>query len=390
MSARIVLFGATGYTGGRTAEAMVARGLRPVLAGRDPARLAALGQRLGGLESAYADVADRTSLIELVRAEDVLVSTVGPFRKLGWPAIRTAIDAGAIYLDSTGEPPFIRSVHEWFGPEAEGTGAALLTAFGHDYVPGVLAGALALRDAGAAAHRVDVGYFMAGHGRRLSRGTLHSLLGIALEPGYAFRGGGLRAEPAGARMRTFEVGGKPRPGVSVGASEHFALPRLAPQLRAVDVYLGWFGPASRVLHATSGVTSMVGRVRGARRVTRMLADLATRRLPAAPSAEALATATVQVVAEAFDAAGTLVARTRLRSTEGYGLTAELLAWGAGRAAEHGVNGVGALDAVTAFGLDELINGAACAGLHVEEWSCSQWRRLRRGSRARRRRNARRG
>ena len=30
MSARIVLFGATGYTGGRTAEAMVARGLRPV------------------------------------------------------------------------------------------------------------------------------------------------------------------------------------------------------------------------------------------------------------------------------------------------------------------------------------------------------------------------
>ncbi len=365
MSARIVLFGASGYTGGRTAEAMVARGLRPVLAGRDPDRLAALGQRLGGLESAYADVADRTSLIELVESDDVLVSTVGPFHKMGWPAIRTAIDAGAIYLDSTGEPPFIRSVYDWFGPEAEDTGAALLTAFGHDYVPGVLAGALALRDAGAAAQRVDIGYFTTGRGRLFSRGTLHSLLGIALEPGYAFRAGGLRVEPTGSRLRTFEIGGRSRPGVSIGASEHFALPRLAPQLRTVDVYLGWFGPASGVLHATSGVTSMVGRVRGTRLATRMLADLATRRVPAAPSAEAIATATVHVIAEAFDASGALLARTRLRSPEAYGLTAELLAWGAGRAAEHGVNGVGALDAVSAFGLDELTKGAADAGLVVE-------------------------
>lgn len=366
MSARIVLFGASGYTGGRTAEAMVARGLRPVLAGRDPDKLAPLAQRLGGLESAYADVADRTSLIELIEPSDVLVSTVGPFQKLGWPAIRTAIDAGVIYLDSTGEPPFVRSVYEWFGPEAETSGAALLTAFGHDYVPGVLAGALALRDGGPTARRVDVGYYITGGGRLFSRGTVHSLLGIALEPGYAFRDGGLRVEPTGARLRTFDIGGRPRPGVSIGASEQFALPRLAPHLQTVDVYLGWFGPASGFLRATSGVTAAVGRIRGTRMATRMLADLATRRVPAAPAPDALAAATVHVVAEVFDATGTLLARTRLRSQEAYSLTAELLAWGAGRAAEHGVNGVGALDAVSAFGLDELVKGAADAGLHVEE------------------------
>ncbi|WP_433292720.1 hypothetical protein ACQPZQ_05665 [Pseudonocardia sp. CA-142604] len=52
MTARIVLFGATGYTGRRTAQMMVQRGLRPVLAGRDPARLVALAERLGGLETA--------------------------------------------------------------------------------------------------------------------------------------------------------------------------------------------------------------------------------------------------------------------------------------------------------------------------------------------------
>ena len=366
MSARILLFGASGYTGGRAASAMVARGLRPVLTGRDPARLAPVAARLGGLECAYADVADRTSLIELVKPDDVLVSTVGPFHKWGWAAIRTAIDAGATYLDSTGEPPFVRSVYEWWGPEAEDTGSALLTAFGHDYVPGVLAGALALRDAGAAAARVDVGYFVSGRGRLYSRGTLHSLLGVALEDGYAFREGRLSAAPTGARLRSFDVDGRPRPGVSIGASEQFALPLLAPQLRTVDVYLGWFGPASGVVHAASRVTPTVGRIRGSRWAAGIAADLVTRRVPAAPSAAALATASVHVVAEAFDATGTLLARTRLRSPEPYAITAELLAWGAGRAAEHGVNGVGALDAVSAFGLDAVVKGAADAGIVVEE------------------------
>jgi short subunit dehydrogenase-like uncharacterized protein len=357
-----VLFGASGYTGGRVAAAMVARGLRPVLMGRDDAKLAALAERLGGLDTTYADVADRTSLMEQIRADDVLVSTVGPFHKLGWVAIRAAVDAGAVYLDSAGEPPFIRSVYEWFGPEAEGTGAALLTAFGHHYVPGVLAGALALRDAGPAAERVDVGYFGTGRGRLLSRGTLHSLVGIAFEPGHAFRRGGLRDEPAGTRRRTFVVDGRLRPGLSVGATEQFALPLLAPQLRAVDVYRG---QASGVVRATSGITSLVGRVRTARTAAWILADYATRRVPAAPAEAALAGATVHVVAEAFDAAGAVLARTRLRAPEAYRLTAELLAWGAGRAAEHGVAGVGALDAVAAFGLDEVEKGAAEAGIVVE-------------------------
>src|ERR1700722_7438073 len=56
--ARIVLFGATGYTGGLAARALVADGARPVLAGRDRGRLEALAEELGGLETAVANVAD--------------------------------------------------------------------------------------------------------------------------------------------------------------------------------------------------------------------------------------------------------------------------------------------------------------------------------------------
>jgi hypothetical protein len=133
----------------------------------------------------------------------------------------------------------------------------------------------------------------------------------------------------------------------------------------VEVYLGWFGRASGAVHATSGAMALVGRVRTARTAAWILADYATRRVPAAPAHEALAGATVHVVAEAFDAAGALLTCTRLRAPEPYAVTADLLAWGAGRAAEHGVAGIGALDAVAAFGLDEVVKGAAEAGIVVE-------------------------
>ena len=48
----------------------------------------------------------------------MLVSTVGPFLRWGTPAIGAAIDAGAVYIDSTGEPAFIRRVFEHYGPRA--------------------------------------------------------------------------------------------------------------------------------------------------------------------------------------------------------------------------------------------------------------------------------
>ena len=53
--------------------------------------------------------------------------------------------------------------------------------------------------------------------------------------------------------------------ITVGGSEHFALPRLAPGLRDVEVYLGWFGTGSRPMQALSLVASQLTRVPGAAR-----------------------------------------------------------------------------------------------------------------------------
>ena len=260
MAGRVVLFGATGYTGRLTAEAMVARGMTPVLAARNGERLRALAGELGAeLETVVADVARPETVRALVERGDVLVSTVGPFLRWGEPAVRAAIAAGACYLDSAGETGFIRDVFERHGRGAEVAGCGLVTAAGYDWVPGNLAAALALEEAGDAAVRVDTGYFFTGRVGvgSMSGGTRASTAGALAAPSLAWRDGRLVTERGAKRLRSFDVGGRHRPAVSVGTSEAFAVPRLRPGLREVNTYLGWFGGLSRLVQVQSAAVAAV-------------------------------------------------------------------------------------------------------------------------------------
>ena len=266
MPGRIVLYGATGYMGALTARALVVSGARPVLAGRDQGRLSALAARLsqaaGGTElETAAAAAGPGPLRDLIGAGDVLVSTAGPFMKVGRPVVAAAVDAGAVYLDSTGEPPFIREVFEQRDGPARASGATLVTAFGYDFVPGNVAAAMALERAGERATKVSVGYFVTGGGNikeMMSGGTAASITGVLLAPHFAFRDGRVVTERSAKRVRTFDVREKSLTGISIGCSEHLSLPRLYPSLREVDVYLGWFGPGSRPMQAMSLLGSVPG------------------------------------------------------------------------------------------------------------------------------------
>lgn len=413
MTGRIVLFGATGFTGRLVATALVRRGARRLLlAGRNGARLADLADELdrardsaeeGGREAAQeggpagaldggsgsGGAVDRpgTAVLDVddpagwaglqLGPDDVLVTTVGPYARLGEPAVRAAVEAGAAYLDCTGEPAFLREVFQRHGPAAVARGAALLPAFGYDYVPGNLAAALALRDArdaGAPAVRVEVGYFLTGGGFAASGGTSASGAGMLFTPSFAWRDGRLVDERLAARLRVFAAGGAsseadgataPGPALSFGGSEHLVLPRLtelAPDLRDVGVYVGWAGRYSRA--AQLGVAALqAGTVLPGGR--RGLAKAAQRLRPGStggPDAARRATARSQVVAEAYDRRGTQVARVELVGPNAYDLTGELLAWGALAARAGHLRGTGALGPVDGFGLERLAQGCAEVGL----------------------------
>jgi short subunit dehydrogenase-like uncharacterized protein len=365
MAGRIVLFGATGYTGELTARELAGIGERPVLAARDEARVRALADELGGLDWAVADVERPASVRALVSAGDVLISCVGPFMRYGDAAVSACVDAGASYLDSTGETAFIRRVFEVFGPRARSAGCALMTAMGYDWVPGNLAGALALREAGEGATRVAVGYFVVGSSRSaFSGGTMASAAGVMLEPSFAWRGGRLVTERQGARVRSFTVDGHALKGVAAGSSEHFGLPASFPGVRDVEVYLGGLGGSvgAEAMRVGSAALSAVVQVPGARRAVDGLLGRFVRGSSGGPNAEERARLKGLVVAEASDDTGRVLAREVLRGVNPYDFTAGILTWGAHAAANGRVHGVGALGPVEAFGLDALLEGARSAGI----------------------------
>ena len=362
MPSRIVVFGATGYTGRLTAERLVAQGERPVLAGRSAERLAELAERLGGLERQVADVDRPETVAALVGPGDVLISTVGPFKRWGGPAVEAAIAAGAIYLDSTGEPAFIRGVFQHHDAPARRAGATLLPAMGYDFVPGALAGALALEEAGRDAVRVDVGYYALGGGpATLSRGTRASLAGVALDPAFAFRGGRVTRTLSAERVRSFPVRGKDRPAISVGGAEHFTLPAAYPRLREVNVYLGWFGNLAHVARASSRASAPLMRVPGARAALKAaVGKLAG--LGDGPAPGTTPGTTSHIAAVAYDAGGEPLAEVHVGGDDAYAFTAGCLAWAARRARDAGVAVTGAAGPLEAFGLNALERGCAEAGL----------------------------
>lgn len=359
----MILFGATGFTGRLTAAALGQRDVPLVLAGRSAPRLAAVRDELEVVaDLAVADATDAASVAALLEPDDVLVTTVGPFARLGRPAAQAAVSAGATYLDSTGEHAFLRWLVQTQDEPARACGARLLPAFGYDYVPGHLAAALALEHAGAGtdepATGVRVGYF--GIGTQTSGGTRASALGMLAEPAYRFRDGQVEDEPVARRTHSFAVAGHTRTGLSVGGTEPLLLPR-SYDLDSVEVYLGAVvGRLAPVASLIGPALAALGRVPGVTRgVGRLSARLGS---TGGPDAAARARARSQVVAEAMGSSGQVLGRALVVGPDPYDLTAGLLAEGAGRLLGVPSAGGGVLGPVEVFGSEGLRELAAAVGL----------------------------
>ncbi|MDE2930653.1 MAG: saccharopine dehydrogenase NADP-binding domain-containing protein [Chloroflexota bacterium] len=132
-SKQFLIYGATGYSGRLIVEAAVKAGLRPVVAGRDSTKVAALSEKFG-LESSVFSVDDRTALQEQVRKAGCVVNAAGPFFATAEPIIDMCISESAHYIDITGE----LSVFAYAGEKSEDAIAAdvmLMPGAGWDVVP---------------------------------------------------------------------------------------------------------------------------------------------------------------------------------------------------------------------------------------------------------------
>jgi len=112
----VLVFGAYGHTGRFIVDALLRRGLVPVLAGRDPRALASLGAKHPGLEVRVATVDDDAEAAEVVRGVGVVINAAGPFLATARPLAAAAAQAGAHYLDVSAEQGSVRDLYAAFGP----------------------------------------------------------------------------------------------------------------------------------------------------------------------------------------------------------------------------------------------------------------------------------
>jgi short subunit dehydrogenase-like uncharacterized protein len=141
----IVVFGATGFTGGKTAE-YLARNAPPevrwAIAGRSQqklesvkAKLTALDGRCENIGTIQASVDDPGSLARMAAQTRVLLTTVGPFIDYGEPVARACIEQGTDYVDSTGEPQFVQMLLRRYAEEAQRRNVRIVPSCGFDSIP---------------------------------------------------------------------------------------------------------------------------------------------------------------------------------------------------------------------------------------------------------------
>jgi len=141
----LALFGATGFSGGLTAEYLSAHGpgqMRWALVGRNRAKLEAVMERLAtgspqapAPELIEADAGDPEAMRKVAESTRVVVTTVGPYILHGGPLVAACAAAGTDYCDLTGEPEFVDRTWIDHHAEAEKTGARLVHCCGFDSIP---------------------------------------------------------------------------------------------------------------------------------------------------------------------------------------------------------------------------------------------------------------
>jgi short subunit dehydrogenase-like uncharacterized protein len=289
-------------------QALLARGLRPVLGGRNPTTLEALAGPLG-LEARPAPLDAPDQMATALRGVEVVLHAAGPFSQTAEPMVEACLRAGVHYLDITGEIGVFEALARRHA-DARRRGIMLMPGVGFDVVPSdCLAAHVTARLPGATHLALGIAGL-----RFYSRGSARTMLGQAARGMQVRRAGAIVTVSSGMLWRRFDYGHGPEPSdlVSMGdvSSAYFTtgIPNVevylarTPALRAALLasrYWGWMlatAPWQTVLDA--GI------------------DL----LPVGPTGAERESVQTVVVAEATDDAGG-VARARLRAPEAYAFTA---------------------------------------------------------------------
>lgn len=194
-----MIYGATGFTGKLVAAEAVKRGHRPLLAGRNPEKLARLA---ADLDLDYVDFTldDVNVVAEHIADMDIVYHAAGPFIYTAEPMIKACLATKTHYLDITGEIHMLERTFS-YDETARKIGIALISGAGFDVVPtNCLAKYVADQVPGA--HKLEIVIAAISH---ISAGTAKSGIEMAHMPGKIRRDGILVDYPIGVGGRKMKM-----------------------------------------------------------------------------------------------------------------------------------------------------------------------------------------
>lgn len=188
----VVVFGATGFTGGLCCKYLATHPQSPswAMAGRSASRLSAARSKLplqddNKVGTIEAQTSDYASLVNMTKQARVLVNIVGPFRPFhADQVVKACIETGTHYVDLSGETGFNADIVEHFHLAAEAARVVVAPSVGFDSLPFDLTTYLAVQKAkslsnGGQVNLAECAYDMP---PALSAGTLSSAISMADDP----------------------------------------------------------------------------------------------------------------------------------------------------------------------------------------------------------------
>lgn len=341
-----MLYGAYGYTGALLAEEAVRRGQRPLLAGRDEARLRPLAARLG-LDYRVLALDDPPVLHAAVAEVPLVLHAAGPYIHTGPPMLEACLAGGTHYLDITGEVAVLEQAFA-LDARARERGIAIIPGVGFDVVP---TDCLAAYVAGQVADPTQL--TLAIHAlTQSSAGTTKGMVETLARSAHGLvrREGVLQPYPYGRGARAFRFHSGERPaapipwGDLVTAYHSTGIPN-------ITVYMALAPGLLRILRVAGGFAGVLSAALKIAPLRRLALTLVEQRVTG-PDAVMRQTARASIYACAENARGER-AEAWLETPEAYRLTAE-----AGiRAVEQAFarQPRGALTPAQAFGADFVLS-----------------------------------
>lgn len=347
-----MIYGANGYTGRLIAEAAVARGEFPVLAGRNREAVRSLAEQLGCPWTAFAppDASDGLLAVPNLRT---VVNCAGPFSQTAFQLASACVLAAVHYLDVSGEVLVLQrvfSLHE----RAKRAGCVVMPGVGYAH-----SDCLAVSVAESVGQATSLTLAFRGFGRA-SRGTARTAVEDLAQGGFLVRNSRLipACEAQVRQAIPFASGTRHAASVTWG---DLAIALRSTASSEITVFtemprtVAWLSPLL-------GLTKALLRWRWVRRGVERAVD----RYASGPEPQERMRGAMEYWASATSATGQTVRRT-MTTPNIYTLTADIVLEAVGRLAS-GTTLAGAVTPASAFGVDFLsaLPGIVLSPLHTAE------------------------